>query len=580
MPPFALPSSLSAPVSPLSSHSFLSRIHPSEGRDRSSLSPSLTFNNNNNNNSLAPAAQRSCISSSPRPVVKSRHLSSSLSFNRGTAVKPAVHNNGSSVMRASSFQGRANPSASSLLRGPGSDNDSLHSSTSSLEYSGGVSKATLCPSVSPQEEFYLPQVPQQAPQQNENFGHQLHLKEFSSYGNVFHSAMDQGPGIRLAPPGPRGGNHCSMPSLDLQLHDGGRGRDQMFPGLGHGNANWNGRHVNAASFGEDGYGGIRNDLQQKLPHTPKAPQLKVKVKETQRLNKFPLDLEALVSGTSATKVQEGSLSPHQPAPPPRSGGDPLHRRLESSSDVLASSFQRSTVSVSPRSPTPSQDAVPGPPSCSPSTHHRPQTEVPPGHREEPTRPSSSVHPLGDTEGGAGDSIGSILQRIASFALHAPRVDAPVQARYQPAQSDAGSSSPPDIQPRWRQEVKNQKGMGFSFSLQSLCMIYKQHRWHRTSKKQSVSGPQAAGGIPSRQYKNPEEDFRSFSVHSAYFSFVLMFPSRDGAAFQKLDSCLGGFSLSIAAVVSFKLVGLIQKTTSGECSCKDESKLGDAISYHV
>lgn len=497
MPPFSLPSSLSAPVSPLPSHSFLNRNNPGEGRDRSSLSPSLAFNNNNNN-SLGPAAHHSHISSSPRPVLKTRNLSSSLSFNRGTAIKPAVHNNGSSVIRASSFQSRFNPNGFSLLSGPGSDNDSLHSSTSSLENSGGVgasltlSKLGLYPSVSPQEEFHLPQFPQQAPEENENFGHKLHLKKFSSHGNVFHSEMDQGSGIRLGAPGPRGSNHCSMPSLDLQIRDmeggkacthGGRGGDQMSLSLRRSNANWNGRHGNVAAYGEEGYGGTRNYHQQNVPHMLKVPQLKVK--ETLRLNKFPLDLDALVSGTSANQGQGGSMSPHQPKPPPRSGVDPLYHpnplstsvsssaslsSMESSSDALASSFQHSYVSVSPRSPTPSQDPIAGPPACSPvalSTDHGPQTEISHGHHEVANRSGSYVlpsdrssYPLRDTEGEAGDSVGSILQRIASFSLHTTPVAIPVRAQHQRAQSNAGSLSPPDIEPRWRQEVKKQKGRVF------------------------------------------------------------------------------------------------------------------------
>lgn len=491
MPPFSLPSSLSAPVSPLPSHSFLNHNAPSEGRDRSSLSPSLAFNNNNNN-SVGPAAHHSCISSSPRPVLKTPNLSSSLSLNWGTAVKPAVHNNGSSVVRASSFQSRFNPNGFSLLSGPGSDNDSLHSSTSSLEYSSGVgasptlSKPGLYPSVSPQEEFHLPQFPQQVQEGNENFGHKLHLKKFSSYGNVFHSEMDQ---ASLGAPGPRGGNHSSMPSLDLQIRDVdggkacthlGRPGDQMSPGPRQGNAGWNGRHVPAAAYGEEGYGGIRNYHQQNVPQMLKVPQLKVK--ETPRLNKFPLDLDALVSSTSANNVQGRSMSPHQPKPPPRSAVDPLSHHnplstlvsssaslnsLEGSPGALASSFQHSYSSGSPRSPTPSRDPTTGPKACSPvarSTAHRPQTEISPNRSSSDVLPNDrSIYPLQDPEGEAGDSVSSILQRIASFSLPAAPEAIPGGARYPPAQSNAGSLSPPAIEPRWRQEAKNQKGTSPPFS---------------------------------------------------------------------------------------------------------------------
>lgn len=448
---------------------------------------------------MGPAVHHSYINSSPRPVLKTRNLSSSLSFNRVTAIKPAVYNNGSSVVRASSFQSKFSPNGLSLS-GTGSDNDSLHSSTSSLEYSGGVGasspifKPGLYSSVPPQEEFHLPQVPQQVPEEHGKFGHKVHLKKFSSYGNVFHSETDQGSWLRLDAPGSQGSNHCSMPSLDLQIRDvkrekacthGDRGGDQMSSGLRHSNANWNGHHVNMPAYREEGYGSIRNYHQQNVPQMLKVPLLKVK--ETPRLNKFPLDLDALVSGTSSNEVQDGSMSPHQPKPPPRSSIDALCypnplltsvnssaslSRLESSSDTLASSFQHSSVFVSTRSSTPSQDPIAGPPAWSPvapSTDRWPRTEISPGHQELPNWSSSnvlpnkrSIYPLQNTDSDAGDNVGLILQRIASFSLHTLPVAKPAQ--YQPAESNAGLSSLPDNKPRWRQEVKNQKGMFFPSSL--------------------------------------------------------------------------------------------------------------------
>lgn len=252
----------------------------------------------------------------------------------------------------------------------------------------------------------------------------------------------------------------------------------MSPGLRPSNANWNGRHVNAAAYEEEGYVGMRNYHQQNVTQMLKVPQLKVK--ETPRLNKFPLDLDALVSGTAVNKVHGMSTSPHQTQPPPRSSVDPLYHpnllstsvsssaslsSLESSSDALASSFQHSNLSASPRSPTPSQDPIARHRACSPvalSTDHRSQTEISPGRKDVPNQSSSdilpsdrSIYPLRDAEGEAGDSVGSILQRIASFSLHAKPVAIPVGPKT--AQSNVGLSSPPDIEPRWRQEAKKQKG---------------------------------------------------------------------------------------------------------------------------
>ncbi|XP_034567688.1 uncharacterized protein LOC117832600 [Notolabrus celidotus] len=136
LPAFSTDSPSSTLVSPSSSHFFHIHNKVSEGQGGGSLSPSLAFTGNN---SLGSTSHHSNISlgSKPSQGLKS-HTIGSLSFNRGTTIKPAIHNNGSSVTRAASFQSRLNPSGCSMFSGPGSDNDSLHSSTSSLEYTGGV----------------------------------------------------------------------------------------------------------------------------------------------------------------------------------------------------------------------------------------------------------------------------------------------------------------------------------------------------------------------------------------------------------------------------------------------------------
>lgn len=448
------------------------------------MSPSLQFNNNNSN-TLGYAVHHSHISSNPSPVLKSHNLSSSLSFNRGTMMKPAVHNNGSSVIRASSFQSKLNPNGFSLLTGPGSDSDSLHSSTSSLECSSAVggcftlSKPGMYHSLSPQEEYHLSQFPQQTPEKYENFENKLQPTKSSSYGNA--PEKHRGSGI-LGISQPPGINHCSMLSLDFQIHDGeggmanmnrGRGENQMFPRLGHRDANWNGRHVNATAYGEEGNCGTRNHHhQQKMLKVPPR-----KVKETPRLNKFPLDLDILVNNTSEIKVQGRSMSPHHPNSPPMSSVDLYYPNppstsvsssaslssLESSPGMLPLSFQHSYLSVFPRSLTPLEGTIKGAPACSPfalSTDQGPQTEISSGYQEVSfvSNQSRSCGLQGNVEGETRDSVGSILQRIASFSLHATPNIIPVGIQYKQVQTDAGLSSPPDIKPRWKQEVKKQKGM--------------------------------------------------------------------------------------------------------------------------
>ncbi|XP_040918518.1 septin-9 isoform X1 [Toxotes jaculatrix] len=491
IPSFSSPSPVSTPISPSSSHFFLNHNKANEERGGGGQSPSLAFNNNNN--SLGSAAHRSCISlsSNPSPVLKSRTVVSSLSFNRGTMNKPAIHNNSSSVARAASFQSRLNPNSYSMLSGPGSDNDSLHSSTSSLDYSGGgalsLTKLGSYPSPTPQVEYHQtqPQLPQQHLEGGTNLGNNHSLKKFSSHGSVFHSEIDQGRGMMLGVPQPRGVNHGSMPSLDLQICDGGNvgmqrggggGGGRMSPGLRYANAdaNWNGHLHNATFFEEEGYGGSRYHSQQQGPQVLKAPQ--PKAKEIPRLNKFPLDLDSLVNSTamtSPTKSQGGSMNPNPPKPPPRSMGGLQHltspqsttaspsaslSSLDSSSDTPPLSLHHPYLSFSPRSPTPSQGSIPVPEmSCSPvilSPAQSPQLEIlsgpqvvqmvpnvpSPHNSSSPSSPRgirSLVHGEGDTR----DSVGSILQRIASFSRPVVTDPAPTTVTKPPAvQSNGGLSS--------------------------------------------------------------------------------------------------------------------------------------------
>ncbi|KAI3360341.1 hypothetical protein L3Q82_014656 [Scortum barcoo] len=205
-PSFSTASSVSTPITPSSSHFIHNHNKANEVRGRGGQSPSLAFNNYNIN-SLGSTAHCShvSLSSNPSPVHKSCSIVSSLSFNEGTTNKLAIQNNSSSVTRAASFQNRLNPNDYSMLSGLGSDNDSLHSSTSSLDYSGGVggtltvTKLRSYPSPPPQVEYHQTQtqIQQQHLERDDNLGRNPNLKKFSSHGSVFHSEIGQGQGMML-----------------------------------------------------------------------------------------------------------------------------------------------------------------------------------------------------------------------------------------------------------------------------------------------------------------------------------------------------------------------------------------------
>lgn len=404
-----------------------------------------------------------------------------------------------------------------MLSGPGSDNDSLHSSTSSLEFSGGsggaltLTKLGSYPSPQPQGEYHQtqPQLPQQHLERDANLGSNPNLKKFSSHGSVFHSEMDQGPGMILGVPEPQGVNHSSMPSLDLQICDGGegmvsmqRGGGRMSPGLryANANANWNGRLHNASSFGEEGYCVSKNHCQQQGPQVLKAPQ--PKAKEIPRLNKFPLDLDSLVSSTSTafpTKAQGGFMSPNPPKLPPRSTGGLQHHTsppstsaspsaslssLDSSSDTPHLFLHHPVLPFSPCSSTSAHSSIPFQEmSCSPlllSPAQSSQLDILSGPQVvqvvpnlpspyssySPSRPRA-IWSLEDYAGDARDSVGSILQRIASISRHVVTDTTPAVVTQPPTvQSNGGLSSVFGCSaettplPTWKQGKKKQEGKIF------------------------------------------------------------------------------------------------------------------------
>ncbi|XP_073414683.1 septin-12 isoform X1 [Dendrobates tinctorius] len=148
----------------------------------------------------------SSCSPSQSPVLKSR-ITSSLSFNRGTMQMAKTNGtSGQGLTRVSSFQTRLHPSGfSSSVQG--SDSESLHSSTSSLECSV------------PTKPFQSLRPTQMSVGQHgstvtmSNVSSPV-LKKFSSHGNMFHSEIER-PGVRLVPLPSK--NHGSLPSLDLHI---------------------------------------------------------------------------------------------------------------------------------------------------------------------------------------------------------------------------------------------------------------------------------------------------------------------------------------------------------------------------
>ncbi|XP_074551991.1 uncharacterized protein septin12 isoform X1 [Halichoeres trimaculatus] len=507
---------------------------PGSAPRESSLPPSLAFTGNNSLGSTAHHSHIS-LSSKPSPGLKSRTIGSSLSFNRGTMMKPAIVNNGSSVTRAASFQSRLNPNGYSMFSGPGSDNDSLHSSTSSLEYTSGVGSALpftkpgSYPSPPSHQQTHQQGKPQQHQDEGANLRHNPNLKKFSSHNNVFHSEMDQGPGVLLGPPESRGVNHGSMPSLDLQNCDRGGGMlgmqrggvgTMMSPGLRYANANvsWNGCLHNNTYFGEEG---SKTNWQRgsQVPKTPKS-----KAKETPRLNKFPLDLDSFVTSTSPSlpvKTQEGYMNPNPPKPPLRSKGlqhpasppstpascSASLSSLDSSSDTPPLSaqqpfepsylcsptlLQRSVISQEMSSPLGSQSPAPDP-----YLEILSELKVVPevlnsgGPYSSPS--SGTTQNLEDGVGCTRDSVGSILRRIASFQQQI-ETDTSPSAEAQPSVVQSNGGFPSSVghagntavlaSQQWKKNKEEAAGEGETDLLSPME--------ERLEKERGIMGPEKGG----------------------------------------------------------------------------------------
>ncbi|XP_060748518.1 septin-9 isoform X1 [Tachysurus vachellii] len=372
----------------------------------SPISPSTILNKANEVRSpggiVSPSYRsRISLSSSPAqsPAIKNRMVSS-LSFNRGTMGKPTITSN-TGINRASSFQNKFNPNGFNSSSGPGSDNDSLHSSSSSLEYQASSKMSSY---TSP------PQSPMGVGEYKAQRLGSPALKKFSSHGNMFHSELE---GPLVIPTEPLGISHGSMPSLDLQMAESGGIRRVVSPGAKYPSSavTWNAyRLQNNGNTGKDSF----------INHQPP------KTKEPSRLNKFPLDLDNLV-------VKPQTESPVPPKPPARLHPVSTSPTISESTSASVSSLDSADLPMvhsstlekqeldTPSGAIPVPDISESPVLLSPAQTLRfnvvcqPQMgQLAPATSLPPTQVNIISGPA-QNEPQTKDSVGSILQRIASFS---------------------------------------------------------------------------------------------------------------------------------------------------------------------
>ncbi|KAM4531089.1 uncharacterized protein septin12 [Odontesthes bonariensis] len=529
IPSFSSNSSVSTPISPSSCHFFLNNNKTTEEQGGDDQPPSFAFNNNSKG---SEAHSRIRLSSNPSPMLKTRTVGSSLSFNRGTMNKPVIHNNGSSVTRAASFQSRLNPNICSPLSGPGSDNDSLHSSTSSLEYSGGggytlpVNKLASYHSPPPHREYHGSHL--QHPQRHL----EANIKKFSQLGSVLKSEMNQGQGMMLAMREPQEMNHGSVSVIDFQIpNEGigtigiqrGGGEGRISPGMKYvdANANWNGLLHNVSSFGESGSRKVCQQQGTRILKTPPA-----KAKETPRLNKFPLDLDSLVSSistTSPTKAEAGSMSPNARKLQPQSSSSLQHHisptstaaspsaslsSLDSSSDTPFRPFNYPLSPLSPSSQFPSKGSISVPKmSCSPESLQLdilsgPQiVQVPNLHSTSSSSSTSNPKAIGSLEDGkcdARDSVDLILQRIASFSWPDP-TPAHVAQTQKPIERSGAFGCPTETMPMAaRKEGKKKEHEETSGETEPFTPMEE-----RGEKERGIIGEEQDDEGKNKEYQNIE-----------------------------------------------------------------------------
>ncbi|XP_051573129.1 septin-9-like isoform X1 [Myxocyprinus asiaticus] len=403
----------------------------------SPISPSAILNKTNDvrspgNQMSPPYRSRISISCSPAqsPVMRNRMVSS-LSFNRGTMGKPTINAN-TGINRAASFQNKFNPNGFILSSGPGSDNDSLHSSSSSLEYQAS---SKVCSYTSP------PQSPIGVGEYKAQHLGSPALKKFSSHGNMFHSELE---GPLVIPTEPIGISHGSMPSLDLQMAETAGMRRVVLPGSRFTNAgvqfNISPNHIqNSIPFARD------NTLNHQSP----------KPKELVRLNKFPLDLDNL-------DFKSQMESPAALEPPPRFHPLSNSPSVSASPSASISSIDSTDLPMAHinnnkdglMEPITPSGAIPVPNiSKSPvllSPAQTPQFNIvskPQVVQVAPASPPSSGQMeiscnVDQDEIHAKESVGSILQRIASFSRVETKAPVPNPNPVIPLSNGVKKDSPP------------------------------------------------------------------------------------------------------------------------------------------
>ncbi|KAI1896069.1 hypothetical protein AGOR_G00091000 [Albula goreensis] len=216
-----------------------------------------------------------------------------------------------------------------------------------------------------------------------------------------------------------------MPSLDLHITENRGVRSPVSPGLRYGNSgvSWGSspqrQRPSAGALGRD-------------PSFSSSPQV-LRPRESVRLNKFPLDLESLV-----TKPPDAPMEPpFAPKPPPRSnsklsslsGIDPRPQRqrvsrpsLPGADPQLKLASQPQVVQLSPVSPTPPNQL-----GIFSST-------------EQAVTPEK-------------ESVGSILQRIASFS----RPENPVP---RPRENHHGNRAEQVMPPLQQKKFKKEEGKSY------------------------------------------------------------------------------------------------------------------------
>ncbi|KAI2666341.1 9-cis-epoxycarotenoid dioxygenase NCED6, chloroplastic [Labeo rohita] len=402
----------------------------------SPISPSAILNKTNDvrspgNQVSPPYRSRISISCSPAqsPVLKNRMVSS-LSFNRGTMGKPTINAN-TGINRAASFQNKFNPNGFTSSSGPGSDNDSLHSSSSSLEYQAS---SKLCSYTSP------PQSPVGVGEFKAQRLGSPALKKFSSHGNMFHSELE---GPLVIPTEPMGISHGSMPSLDLQMETAGM-RRVISPGSRFTNTGpqWNtSPHniQNSSTFARD------SSFNSQTPR-PKDPV---------RLNKFPLDLDNLV-------FKSQTESPGAPKPPPRFHTLSSSPTVSASPSASISSLDSTDLPMAHNNnnnitekkepitppgaipvPNISESPVPLSPAQTPQFNvvSKPQVVQVAPASPHLSRQMAISNDIDQDDIHAKESVGSILQRIASFSKVETKVPVPEPSLVIPLSNGIKKDSP-------------------------------------------------------------------------------------------------------------------------------------------